>query len=218
MEHKYAIFCPGDIQDTPGITHTDIVLYANLYGLFQVRGYCWASNEYLQERLKVSERTLQRSLKNLQDLGLISIEFEEGNRRIFANRPVKFDAPPVTAVAPPRQICRQEGVSSSNNKKEEYIGIEEKILKAYSEYPLKKGKTNGVKKLLKELKSEEDCSSLLKAVETYALECEGRDPKYIKHFSTFASCWRDYLEQAEEKKQLWKEMELVDGRLVLKDT
>jgi len=218
MDHKYALFCPGDIQDIDGISHTDIVLYANLYGLFQSKGYCWASNEYLSERLKVSERTLQRSLKNLQDLGLILIEFDDGNRRIFATRPVTVVTPPDRSVAPPRQICRPGGVLSSNNKKEEYIGIEERILDAYKSYPLKKGKTGGVKKLLKEIRTEQDCSDLLKAIEVYSAECVDRDPKYIKHFSTFASCWRDYLDQPEEKKSAWVEMDFVDGRLVVKDT
>lgn len=211
MDHKYPLFCPGDVQDIPNISHTDIVLYANLYGLFQAKGYCWATNEYLSERLKVSERTLQRSLKNLQDLSLITIEFEEGNRRIFSNRPVTPVAPPVTAVTPPRQICRQEGVSSSNNKiKESYA---DRILDLYRQYPLKKGKTVGLKKLTKQIKSDEDLAQLETAIKNYAAECKGKDPQYIKHFSTFSGCWQDYLE-TKEIKSAWVTMKIVDGKMV----
>lgn len=209
--HSYPLFCPGDIQDIPGITHLDIVLFANLYGLFQAKGYCWASNEYLEQRLRVSERTLQRSLKNLQDLGLITIEFEENNRRIFSNRPVKFVAPPVTHDGPPRQICRQDEVSSSNNKIRETYSQE--ILELYQQYPLKKGKTVGLKKLTNQIKTKEDLELLQIAIRNYAEEVKDSDPKYIKHFSTFASCWRDYTEVT-KKKSTYHKIILVDGKLV----
>ena len=59
-------------------------------------------------------------------------------------------------------------------------------------YPLKKGKTKGVEKLSKEIKSDEDLEKLKLAITNYSKTIN--DPKYIKHFSTFASEWKDYLD------------------------
>ncbi len=72
-----------------------------------------------------------------------------------------------------------------------------KIEKIYSElYPLKKGKSNGIKEILKQIKTPEDLEDFEKSVKKYADNCRVNrvDPKYIKHFSTFVNTWRDWLD------------------------
>ena len=77
----------------------------------------------------------------------------------------------------------------------------------------------GIKKLLKEIKNETDLIDLNAAIQNYKKLCISNqtEPQFIKHFSTFASCWRDYLE-VETSNQIKKTdavvMDLVDGQLV----
>lgn len=79
------------------------------------------------------------------------------------------------------------------DKEKDKGGVGEKIENLYAEfYPLKKGKTKGVQKLSKEIKSDSDLENLKTAILNYSKSIN--DPKYIKHFSTFATEWRDWLE------------------------
>lgn len=63
-------------------------------------------------------------------------------------------------------------------------------------YPRKEGKEVGIKKALKEIKTEADLLDFETAVIRYKDHCKanGTEPKYIKHFSSFASSWRDWLD------------------------
>jgi len=68
------------------------------------------------------------------------------------------------------------------------------IEKIYAElYPLKKGKQKGVAKLAKELKTDQDIENFKQAVTRYSASI--KDPNYIKHFSTFANEWTDWLDK-----------------------
>lgn len=75
--------------------------------------------------------------------------------------------------------------------------------KIYGEYPRKEGKTAGMKKCPIEIKSDQDYKDLAKAVAAYSKTCreERREKKFIKHFSSFMSTWRDYIPKAEDKKE-----------------
>lgn len=67
---------------------------------------------------------------------------------------------------------------------------------AYFLYPLKKGKQKGLIKLKKEITTVEDLELFKKAIEQYSADLKKNktESKYIKHFSTFANEWRDWLE------------------------
>jgi hypothetical protein len=65
---------------------------------------------------------------------------------------------------------------------------------AYRLYPLKKGKTKGLQRLAKEIETEEDFQALLAAITKYSRDDEVKRG-FIKHFSTFASEWRDWLDE-----------------------
>lgn len=77
-------------------------------------------------------------------------------------------------------------------KNEEEI-LKKQILEIYKRYPLKKGKDRGVKTLLASLTTEK-IPLFSEAVERYRAECEreNTDPKFVKHFSTFANHWEEY--------------------------
>jgi hypothetical protein len=64
----------------------------------------------------------------------------------------------------------------------------------YREYPLKKGKTPGLKICKRQIKTQADFDVLLRAVRKYAAERKGQDQQYTLHFSTFMGRWRDWLD------------------------
>lgn len=74
--------------------------------------------------------------------------------------------------------------------------FEKEIEKIYSEhYPLKIGKQKGVEKLSREIRSEYDLDQLVIAIARYKSTIKpGTEPKFIKHFSTFATTWREWLD------------------------
>lgn len=86
-----------------------------------------------------------------------------------------------------------------DKEKEKEKEQRQKIEEIYLEfYPLKKGKTKGVEKILKQIKSEKDLQDLKNAVKNYASDVEGQEPQFIKHFYTFAGEWRDWIEVVRE--------------------
>ncbi len=93
--------------------------------------------------------------------------------------------------------------------KDKVKGIRAEIEKIYLEqYPLKEGKQKGIEILLKSVKTPEDLERLKSAIEKYKKSI--RDPKYIKHFSTFATTWTDWLDESAGQADLLKQSNKVD--------
>lgn len=67
---------------------------------------------------------------------------------------------------------------------------------AYKIYPRKLGKAEGIRKLKASIKNAEELLNFRHAVERYAAHCKEKqtDEKFIKHFSSFVSTWRDWLD------------------------
>ena len=88
---------------------------------------------------------------------------------------------------------KDKDLDKEKDKEKDKGSFYKKIEKVYLDhYPLKKGKTPGVTKLSKEIKSDEDIEKLVRSIETYKKSIN--DVKFIKHFSTFANEWRDWLD------------------------
>jgi hypothetical protein len=66
----------------------------------------------------------------------------------------------------------------------------------YQNYPLHKGKTEGFKRCRSQIKTIDDFNNLKQAVEKYKTICvrDGTEKRYIKHFSSFMSSWKDWLD------------------------
>lgn len=73
----------------------------------------------------------------------------------------------------------------------------------YEKYPRKLGKSTGMKRLEKELTTMVELELFQTAVQNYVNECEinKTETKFIKHFSTFSNCWRDYVDAPSQKAQ-----------------
>lgn len=66
----------------------------------------------------------------------------------------------------------------------------------YRKYPRKEGKTGGLAKCKAQIKTSEDFYNLSLAIEHYAAHVieKQTEAKFIKHFSTFMTSWRDWLD------------------------
>jgi len=77
--------------------------------------------------------------------------------------------------------------------------------KIYLSYPLKRGKSKGMKKALSVINSPDKLLNLEKAINNYAAECHKRntESQYIKHFSTFMNEWEDWINLEQEREDQW---------------
>lgn len=64
----------------------------------------------------------------------------------------------------------------------------------YQKFPKKMGKAEGLKKLKKEVKSQDDFDAVLRAIDKFKAHHKQTDPQFIPYFSTFVSTWRDWLD------------------------
>jgi hypothetical protein len=84
-----------------------------------------------------------------------------------------------------------EQVPKKQRKKSE--NFTDQIEQLYLEhYPIKIGKAKGVASLARNIKSEEDLQKLQTAIINYKNSI--KDPRFTKHFSTFANCWTDWID------------------------
>jgi len=74
----------------------------------------------------------------------------------------------------------------------------------YHHFPRKVGKATGINKLKRSIKLQRDYDLLLEATKNYAqlTKKECSELKFIMHFSTFASRWQDYTNEALNKAQV----------------
>ena len=66
----------------------------------------------------------------------------------------------------------------------------------YRKYPRREGKSKGLATCRVQIKTPEEYAALSLAIDNYAakVERQATEKKFIKQFSTFMHCWRDYLE------------------------
>ena len=65
------------------LSSTDKLLSGIINSLAYQKGYCYASNEYLSNRLNVSRRTISKSLSKLKKEKVITIEVDNYKRKIY---------------------------------------------------------------------------------------------------------------------------------------
>lgn len=73
----------------------------------------------------------------------------------------------------------------------------------YKKYPRKKGKKRGLESCFRQIKTQESFGQLSLAIDNYILECRREKTKetYMKYFSSFMSCWQDFVEIETRQKQ-----------------
>ncbi len=101
------------------------------------------------------------------------------------SRETDSDSPPAPTPAPSPALTPT--LNTAHRRPRELVET------AYRVYPAKKGKTRGFAKLEKEIKTEADLGALLAAIERYK-RCDEVKRGFVKHFSTFAGEWREWLD------------------------
>lgn len=95
---------------------------------------------------------------------------------------------------------RSATLHNSNNTKDSLAQKAARVCldfsQAYQNYPRKMGKSEGIKRLNRDIKTEPDAQLFLEAVNRFKAhhEKEGTQKKFIPYFSTFVSHWRDWLD------------------------
>lgn len=130
--------------------------------------------EVFFRRSGLKQTVFESAINRLEKLSMIS----KGTRDTNGTRTDSF------AIRAPHDMTEHDR-TKHNTTLFDFEGV-------YKTYPLKKGKTGGMKICEKKIKTPEDFASLKTAVANYAKECEGKEKQFIKHFSTFMGCWRDY--------------------------
>lgn len=66
----------------------------------------------------------------------------------------------------------------------------------YRIYPRKEGKSKGIERCKSQIRTEEDFKTLHNAVQKYVKHVreQGIEARFVKHFSSFMSSWRDWIE------------------------
>lgn len=67
----YAII-PANVRYDKKLTAQEKLMYGEITVLCNKSGWCWASNKYFAELYEVSEKTISRSVGNLEDCGYIT--------------------------------------------------------------------------------------------------------------------------------------------------
>ena len=84
---NYYAILPANVRYDKRLSANAKLLYCEISALANVKGYCYASNNYFSELFKVDTRSVQRWLYNLKDYGYIIMDFDENKdlrtRKIF---------------------------------------------------------------------------------------------------------------------------------------
>ena len=114
------IWIPAEICNDGRLKLIDKALLSMLSGF---SGKVWASNGYLAKRLGVGNRTVQRSLARLSELGLVEISIDNGTYRNIGSR---------VKMTYPHDNMTQGGVKMTPNNKDITKNITKNISSSYS--------------------------------------------------------------------------------------
>lgn len=73
LKMKDFIMIPSNFINNSNLTKTDCFLFEHIYSLSRKEGYCYSTNQKLIEQSFIKQRTLNYSLKRLEENGYIKI-------------------------------------------------------------------------------------------------------------------------------------------------
>ena len=78
---------PMVIIEDERLNNAQMILYGFLWSLVQKEGYCWATNKYLADKLKLTSSTVARHLGTLEECGHIRREVvRDSNQRVVSRK------------------------------------------------------------------------------------------------------------------------------------
>ena len=98
---------PADVRYDPNLSPMTKLLYCEIRALATKYGFCFAKNRYFEKCFEIDERTIQRSLKQLEENNYISIYKARNDIDGKVYRVIKIAGSkmPTKMSAKPRQKC-----------------------------------------------------------------------------------------------------------------
>lgn len=83
-EQEYYYKIPKTVFEDRRLTPSQVMVFAEIYQLSRKKGYCYASNTYLTEKMNIGRATIIRAISKLKELGYIETKniFEENSQRV----------------------------------------------------------------------------------------------------------------------------------------
>lgn len=83
LENKpnYYAIIPANVRYDKDLSPNAKLLYGEITALCNEKGYCWACNQYFTDLYDISDRQIQRLLKQLNDKKYIRIEILDNTKR-----------------------------------------------------------------------------------------------------------------------------------------
>ena len=150
-------------------------------------GEVFVSREHYRVHCRIQSRDINRIIKKLQELQIIT-------QPTLRGRYVD-----VTRLYATEQDKTEQDKTEQNTIAQSPVGSCASVFdfnSLYEKYPRKIGKSRGMQLCKQRIKSQADFDLLSKAVDNYARYCVEKktEQQYIKHFSSFMSSWRDWIE------------------------
>lgn len=77
------IILDDSIVKSEKINFTEKLVYGVILSLANNKGYCYASNEYISEKVNLSKRTITKSIGELKKVNYIRVENVNFERHIY---------------------------------------------------------------------------------------------------------------------------------------
>ena len=92
QQKNYFAVIPASVRYDKNLKPLAKLLYGEITALCNEKGYCWASNGYFAELYEVSNDTISRAIKQLEECGHIKCVYDKtqqnnDKRRIFIEYP-----------------------------------------------------------------------------------------------------------------------------------
>lgn len=83
-EQEYFYIIPKNVFEDRRLTPSQVMVFAEISQLSRKKGYCYASNTYLTEKMNIGRRTIIRAISKLKELGYIETEniYKENSQEV----------------------------------------------------------------------------------------------------------------------------------------
>lgn len=83
-EQEYFYIIPKNVFEDRRLTPSQVMVFAEISQLSRKKGYCYASNTYLTEKMSIGRATIIRAISKLKELGYIETKniFEENSQKV----------------------------------------------------------------------------------------------------------------------------------------
>lgn len=154
-------------------------------------GVCHPSVPTIARRARMSERQVQRVLRDLETAGIISIQKRDGASSVFALGGDIVSPVGVTSCHQGGDICDIPYLVQ--NRKNTYSNFFETL---WRDYPNRDGKKAALRHFNTTVKSEADCRRIRTALDNYLADLRANDWKKPKNGSTWFNNWMDWEHRA----------------------